>query len=83
MSDNDPADKIPAIEQAVRQHDTHVEPQLVAGLDSDDSAIRLYCIDALQRMTGQTLGYQFFLDHEQRAPAIDRWKQWLATQPRS
>ncbi len=47
VTDPDPADKIPAVERAVRQKDKRAIPQLVKDLDSDDSAVRFYAIDGL------------------------------------
>jgi hypothetical protein len=82
VSDPDPADKIPAIEFAVRQHDRRAIPQLIADLDNNDPAIRFYVIEALRKLTSQDLGYQYFVDEDQRKPAVDRWKQWLAKQPK-
>ena len=52
--------------------------QFVADLESDDPAVRFYAISALEHMTGQRFGYRYYDDEEQRRPAVDRWKQWLA-----
>jgi hypothetical protein len=82
VTDPDPADKIPALEDAVRKNDHRVIPQLVADLENDDPAIRMYTIDALRRLTGQDFGYQFFVDDDARKPAVEKWKQWLAKQPK-
>jgi hypothetical protein len=82
VSDPDPADKIPAIEVAVQQHDRRALPQLVIDLDNSDPAIRFYAIEGLRKMTGQDLGYEYYVDHDGRKPAVDRWKQWLAKQPK-
>jgi hypothetical protein len=76
VSDEDPSDKIPAVELAARTRDRGAIPQLIRDLASDDSAVRFYAIDALRRMTQQTFGYRYFDDEEHRAPAIARWKQW-------
>jgi hypothetical protein len=59
----DPAYKIPAMKSAVG--------------NKDDSAVRLYAIIALEKLTGQTLDYEFYADRPDRQPAIQRWKQWL------
>lgn len=83
INDADPSDKIPAIELAVQRHDLRAAPQLVKGLESDDSAVRFYSIDALQRLTGQGLGYRYYEDADARKPAVERWKAWLAAQPKS
>ena len=81
----DPYVKIPEIHKAVDRGDTSVLPQLVSDLDSDDPAVRLYSIGALERLTGQTFGYDWTLeDRAPRRPAIDQWNAYLAsaaTQP--
>jgi hypothetical protein len=83
VSDPDPADKIPAIKEATRTHDQRAIPQLVADLDCDDPAVRLYSIDALQKLTGQTFGYRYYDDDEARKPAVTKWKQWLGSGQKS
>ncbi|HEX4795004.1 MAG TPA: hypothetical protein VH370_14480 [Humisphaera sp.] len=77
VSDPDPADKIPAMKEAAQTHNQRAIPQMVADLDSDDPAVRLYSIDALQKLTGQTFGYRYYDDDEARKPAVAKWKQWL------
>ena len=78
VSDPDPSVKIPAFKKAVRKKDRSAVRQLVADLESDDPAVRLYAIDALRRMTGQAFGYRYYDDDAQRREAVGRWKQWLA-----
>jgi hypothetical protein len=82
VSDPDPADKIPAIEEAVRQRDRSVIPQLIADLNSDDAAVRFYSIDALRSLTGQDCGYRYFAEEDERKAAVERWKKWLEKNPR-
>ena len=76
----DPSGKIPAMKKAVREHDLSVVRQLVKDLDSDDPAVRLFSIHALQELTGQRYGYDYFADDLQRKPALSRWQMWLAQQ---
>jgi hypothetical protein len=71
---------IRAIKQAAHDRDASAVPKLVGMLNSDDPAIRFYASDALERITGQTLGYRFYDDEEQRRAAMSRWKQWLSEQ---
>ena len=73
----DPSVKIPAMKMAVRTQDHDAVAQLIEDLDSDDPAVRLYAIEALRRITGEDHGYQYWNDAFQRAPAIERWRQWL------
>ena len=79
ITDPDPASKIPAIKQKVREKDLTSAQQMVKDLESDDSAVRFYAIEGLRRLTGETFGYHYYESEEQRKPAIDQWKQWLNT----
>jgi hypothetical protein len=69
--------KIPAIKQAVATKDLAAAQQLVTDLDSDDPAVRFYAIQGLQRLTGETFGYRYFDDEEERKPALGKWQAWL------
>jgi hypothetical protein len=77
VTDPDPSVKIPAYKKAVRKKDKAAVRQLVADLDNDDPAVRLYSIQALRRLTGETFGYRYFQADEQRRPAVQKWRQWL------
>lgn len=75
----DPLGKIPAYKEAVREGDRSAVRQMVEDLDSDDPAIRMFAIIALRRLTnGETFGYEYFEDEDQRRPAVERWEAWLA-----
>lgn len=78
----DPSIKIPAFKKAVRKIDRRAVRTLVADLDNDDPAVRLYAIDALRRLTGATLGYRYYDGEEERRPSVGRWQQWLAADKR-
>jgi hypothetical protein len=69
----DPASKIYAIEQSVRANDQGDLASIVEQLDSDDPAVRLVAITALQRMTGETHGYCHYAPREDREVAVRRW----------
>jgi hypothetical protein len=43
-------------------------------LDSDDPATRLLAIDALERITGETLGFDASAPETERRNAVDRWQ---------
>ena len=77
VTDPDPSVKIPAFKKAVQKKDRGAVRQLVKDLDSDDPAVRFYAIGALERMTGQQLGYRYYDDEASRAPAIAKWQNWL------
>jgi hypothetical protein len=80
IGSTDPAAKIPGIKQAAQSADRTKLAQLVAELASDDPAVRLYAIEALDRMTGQRFGFVYYADDEHRRPAIEQWQAWLARQ---
>ena len=81
ISSNDPGRLIPAIEIGVKANDRHIIPYLISDLESDDSAVRMYSIDGLRRMTGQDFGYVYFAEPEDRRAAVARWQEWLLLQP--
>lgn len=68
--------KIPAIKSAVDRKDMSVIGALVHDLDSDDPAVRFYAIQGLQRLTGETFGYEYFADADERRPALVQWQRW-------
>lgn len=78
-SDN-PAARLYAIEQAGETRDRTAIPQLVAQLDSDDATIRLWSIHALERITGERLGYNPYVDAASRRPAVEAWEQAVKDQ---
>jgi hypothetical protein len=80
VGDPDPESKIPAIKVAVAKHDRKVIPQLILDLDSDDPAVRFYAIDGLHAFTGETFGYRYFDDDQERKPAVKKWHEWLEKQ---
>jgi hypothetical protein len=84
LTSDDPAGRIPAMKQAAARKDAGAVPQLVELLASDDPAERLYAIEALRRITGKTMGYNYYGSEAERAEAIARWKASLApaTQPK-
>jgi len=72
---------IPAVKVAAASNDHTAIPRLVEDLNDSDSAIRFAAIQALEKMTGQTLGYRYYDDEPARRPAVQRWWQWLKDHP--
>ncbi len=68
-----PAARSVALERAVRTGDLSAVPKIVQLLDSDDPAIRMLAIDALQRLTGETYGYRHHDPSYVRQAAIQQW----------
>jgi len=78
LTDSDPASKIPAIKQKVRQKDLESVGQLVKDLESDDPAVRFYAIEGLRRLTGETYEYRYYESEDQRKLAVEKWKRWMS-----
>src|SRR4051794_15232990 len=74
----DPALKIPAIKTAVQRKDMSVITALVKDLESDDPAVRFYAIHGLQELTGETFGYAYYTDGDERQSALRQWQDWLS-----
>ena len=78
----DPAVKIPQIKAAATKQDRSAIPQLARDLDSDDAAVRFYAIEALRRLTGETLDYDWTEeDRHARRPAVERWREYVRANP--
>jgi hypothetical protein len=71
-----PARRLDAVVLAADQTDPDSLRGLIQTLDSDDPAARLLAIRALQKRTGQTLGYRYTDPPWRRAEAIQRWIAW-------
>jgi hypothetical protein len=80
ISNPDLSVKVPAIKQAVADHDMSSAGELVKELNDDDPAVRLYAIEGLQRLSGEDFGYRYYNDKEDRVPAIAKWQKWLEAQ---
>lgn len=68
-----PAARLYAIQQAAKARDRSAIPRLIEQLDSDDPAICLWAIYALETITGERMGYNPYASAEIRKPAIDTW----------
>ena len=73
---NDTAARFLAIREAAVARDRTKIPDLISRLDSDDPAERLLALNALQRITGQTLGYDYTSSDAERSAAVSRWVAW-------
>ena len=67
-----PAAKIHAL-SAGAENPTLDLRSVVEQLDSDDPAVRMTAITALQRATGETMGYRYYDDARAREAAVQRW----------
>lgn len=64
-----------AIERTARSGDSSEARRLVEQLDSDDPAVRMMAIGALERLTGTTHGYRHYDPPLERRAAIARWQE--------
>jgi HEAT repeat protein len=81
LTSDSAATKIPAIREAAVKNDRSAIPALISALDDKDPAIRLASIQALEDLTGQTFGYNYYDEEDQRRPAVLQWQQWLKDHP--
>jgi len=68
-----PAAKLYAIQKAGQKRDADKIPALIEQLNSDDPAVRMYAIIALEKITGTRLNYSPYDPPWRRANAIERW----------
>ena len=52
-------------------------PLLVDRLQEEDAAVRFFAIQALERITGTRMGYDYAAGAAQRAEAVARWRASL------
>lgn len=71
-----PASKLYAIQKAGQARDVEAVPKLIEQLDSDDPAVRMFAIEALERITGERRGFAPYGPPHERAVAVERWVQW-------
>lgn len=72
----EPAARIDAAAKAAREGDLGSLAELIRLLESSDPAARLAAIRALERLTGQTMGYEHAGAVPERAAAVERWWVW-------
>lgn len=76
FSSVDPSERTLAIGHAARDRDEGSIRSLIALLDSNDPAERMAAIRTLERLTGQTLGYDHAAPESARREAVARWEEW-------
>lgn len=77
MQAEDPDERIEAIVQAGEQRDRGAVPHLVDRLTDSEADVRFFAIESLERITGKTMGYEYYAPREQRRQAVERWRDWL------
>lgn len=72
-----PAERITAIKHAAEIGDRSVVTILVERLEDPDEAVRFFAIIALEKLTGERFGYQYYDTEVERARAVARWRRYL------
>ena len=72
-----PAERIAAVKHAAEIGDESVIAILVQRLEDTDEAVRFFAIIALEKMTGERFGYQYYDSEVERARAVTRWRRYL------
>lgn len=78
----DPNRRIDAIIAAAEQGDRSAIRALIVQLDSSDAAARVLASRTLERLTGETHGYDPYGSERERGDAIERWAVWISEQDR-
>lgn len=68
------ASRLYAIERSAREGNTSSIRHIIEQLESDDPAVRMMAIGALERLTGRTYGYDYGDPLLERRAAIRRWR---------
>lgn len=69
--------RVLAIREAAEANDRLAVPHLVDRLEDEDEAVRLFAINALVKMTGNRFGYDYAKPADQRAGAVERWRDYV------
>ena len=73
----EPGSRLYAISRAGQARDATALPDLIESLQSDDPAIRMMAIIALEQITGTRMGYDPYAGYGERQDAADTWlKAW-------
>ncbi|MCK6484049.1 MAG: HEAT repeat domain-containing protein [Phycisphaerae bacterium] len=66
-----------AVRAAAQRGDRQALPLIVDRLEDEDAAVRFSAILALERLTGQRMGYQYSRPPETQSEAIRRWRRYV------
>lgn len=72
----DPRARSSAAIRAAASGDERAVPGLISMLDSADPALRLIAGEALERITGETNGYDATASKAERDRAVENWVTW-------
>ena len=77
LQHEDPSVRMKAICKAGNAADKSAAPFLVDRLTDSQKDVRFFSIIALKRVTGQTMGWNYYDPPDERDQAVQRWRQWL------
>lgn len=77
LQSSNPFERAMAAVHRAEQNDLTAVHQLVTLLEDRDPAVRLYSINALERLCGTRYGYVYYDPPERRAEAVARWRAAL------
>lgn len=72
-----PQERLMGLAASMRANDRSAAREYVEMLESQDPAVRMFAIGALERMTGETKGYDFAAPERDRAEAVGAWAAWV------
>jgi hypothetical protein len=77
LNNPNPTVRIMAIKWAGDNKVSSAIPQLVDLLQDEDTSVRFFAIEALQRITGTDNGYDYKAGPQLRAEAVERWREFI------
>lgn len=77
LQHEDPSVRNQGIALAGRTKDRRAVPYLVDRLTDSQEDVRFFAILALERITGQTMGYRYYEPPPKRLEAVRCWRKWL------
>lgn len=77
LQDQDPGVRSAAVVEAGNRKDPNAATYLVDRLGDSETEVRFFAALALEKITGQTMGYRYYEPSDRREEAIGRWREWL------
>jgi|CXWL01.1.fsa_nt_gi hypothetical protein len=77
IQSEDAHERILAIRAAADSQDHSAIPLIVDRLEDDDEAVQIFAFIALNKITGERMGYELGQDDRAREQAIERWRDYV------
>ena len=78
MQAEDSQVRLDAVHEAGEKKDAKAAPYLVDRLTDTEPVVRMFAILALEKITGDRMGYEYYGPAAKRDEAVQRWRDWLA-----